>query len=317
MNELIKIDDTTTQIENTVVIPDLSHILAGQLAESSIAMYRRDVQAYVNFAVEKGLQWLDPKTFVLWRDTLALGDKSPNTINRMISAVKRIVKEMFDRDMVDEAVAMKFEHADGVKVKPLKDRLKPNARTKIAPTDMRRLCNAPDRSTLIGARDAALLATLASSGVRAGEASHLQAKQILSRDGSYVIMVRGKTDTEYREAPLSPEAFNLIVGWVKMRQMAHPGLQTEYIFTSFDTRATHPQTAPVSEVTVWAIVQRYAKECGITDIKPHDFRRFVGTQLTKKDIRKAQKALGHKSMDTTAKFYVLDELEPGLTDDLY
>jgi hypothetical protein len=43
----------------------------------------------------------------------------------------------------------------------------------------------------------------------------------------------------------------------------------------------------------------------------------VGTQLAKKDIRKAQKALGHKRIDTTAKHYILDELEEGLTDDLY
>jgi hypothetical protein len=39
--------------------------------------------------------------------------------------------------------------------------------------------------------------------------------------------------------------------------------------------------------------------------------------LTTDDIRKAQKALGHKRIDTTAQQYVLDELEEGLTDDLY
>jgi hypothetical protein len=43
----------------------------------------------------------------------------------------------------------------------------------------------------------------------------------------------------------------------------------------------------------------------------------VGTQLAKRDIRKAQKALGHKRIDTTAQHYVLDELEAGLTDELY
>jgi hypothetical protein len=43
----------------------------------------------------------------------------------------------------------------------------------------------------------------------------------------------------------------------------------------------------------------------------------VGTRLAAKDIRKAQKALGHKRIDTTARHYVLDELEAGLTDDLY
>jgi integrase len=94
-------------------------------------------------------------------------------------------------------------------------------------------------------------------------------------------------------------------------------VQSNYIFTSFTTRAVKPVAAPVSAVTVWNVVQRYAKDCGISDIKPHDFRRFVGTQLAVKDIRKAQKALGHKSIDTTARYYVLDELEVGLTDNLY
>ena len=47
------------------------------------------------------------------------------------------------------------------------------------------------------------------------------------------------------------------------------------------------------------------------------FRRFVGTQLARKNLRMAQKALGHKRLETTARHYILDELEPGLTDDLY
>jgi hypothetical protein len=43
----------------------------------------------------------------------------------------------------------------------------------------------------------------------------------------------------------------------------------------------------------------------------------VGTELAKRDIRQAQKALGHIRIETTAKHYVLDELEVGLTDGLY
>jgi integrase/recombinase XerD len=62
------------------------------------------------------------------------------------------------------------------------------------------------------------------------------------------------------------------------------------------------------------VVQKYSTAVGLVDVKPHDFRRFVGTQLAKEDIRQAQKALGHKRIDTTAAHYVLDELEPSLTD---
>ena len=41
----------------------------------------------------------------------------------------------------------------------------------------------------------------------------------------------------------------------------------------------------------------------------------IETWFVKRHIRKAQKAPGHKRIDTTAKHYVLDELEEGLTDD--
>ena len=68
---------------------------------------------------------------------------------------------------------------------------------------------------------------------------------------------------------------------------------------------------------VWRVVRAYTEVAGLVGVKPHNFRRFVGTQLAAGDIRKAQKALGHKRIDTTARHYVLDELEPGLTDDLY
>jgi len=73
----------------------------------------------------------------------------------------------------------------------------------------------------------------------------------------------------------------------------------------------------MSPTAVWQAVQRYAAAAGLRHVKPHDFRRFVGTELARTNIRQAQKALGHTRIETTAKHYVLDELEVGLTDGLY
>jgi integrase len=67
----------------------------------------------------------------------------------------------------------------------------------------------------------------------------------------------------------------------------------------------------MSAVGVWNTIKKYAEEAGLEKVKPHDLRRFVGTQLAKVDIRKAQKALGHKRINTTARHYVLDEIEVG------
>lgn len=310
---LIVSSNTTREIGESSDLPDLEHMFAGQLAVSSIAMYKRDVETYFDYAKVQGDSWLDPQTLISWRAHLVLGSaKSPNTINRMIAAVKRIVREMASRDIVSETTALKFHQVRGVTTKSLKKRLKQHSRTKITPEDMRRLCESPDTSTPIGKRDAALLATLASSGIRASEAATLTLQQIEKRGKGYVVHVMGKTDTEYRDAHLSPEAFRLINDWIQKREAL-----SQFIFTGFTTRAAKPVSDRISEVTVWTIVKRYAKQCDLEHIKPHDFRRFVGTQLAAKDIRKAQKALGHRSIEVTARHYVLDELEVGLTDHLY
>lgn len=95
------------------------------------------------------------------------------------------------------------------------------------------------------------------------------------------------------------------------------GIQSEYIFTGFSgSGSRNPSNKPIARVSAWQTVQRYAKACNMAHIKPHDFRRFVGTQLAKKDLRLAQKQLGHKRIETTASHYVLDDVAYGATDSL-
>lgn len=298
--------------DTPIALPQVA-ILAGQLAPSTIKMYERDFRAYVAFAGSAEAALL-PATLARWRAHLASEtDYSPNTINRMLSSVKRVIQEGVKQGYITNIeIADAFERVDGVKTKALKDRLKPNARTPISPEDMRRLCDAPDRSTLIGLRDHALLHTLASSGLRVSEAATLTKRQIIAKKGGYVLRIIGKNDTEPRDAPLKREAYQLMMAWLEKRPVP-----SEYIFTSFEGRGERPTGKPISAVGAWQVVQQYAEALGLSHIKPHDFRRFVGTELAKKDVRKAQKALGHKRIDTTVRHYVLDELEVGLTDDLY
>jgi integrase/recombinase XerD len=287
-------------------------ILAGQLAPSSIEMYRRDFKAYLAF-VGSFERAVVPAQLARWRTHLAQETtKSPNTINRMISAVKRLMREAADQGYLPRDTAEGFGHVAGVKVAALKNRTKRNARIRIEPVSMRTLCESPEVERLIGLRDHALLSTLASSGLRVSEVGSLTQGQIREKGTGYVLDVRGKNDIEDREAPLSREAHSLIQAWVSARPVA-----SSHIFTSFAGRGNRLTDRPLTSSAIWQIVRRYATAAGLPEIKPHDFRRFVGTQLAKLDIRKAQKALGHKRIDTTARHYVLDELEAGLTDNLY
>lgn len=308
---------TTTAAFSTQTL-DVS-ILAGQIAPSSLAMYRRDFAAYLDFA---GPRATLPTEFARFRAWLANETEySPNTINRMLSAVKRVVKEAASQGYIDHETAAAFSQVAGVKPSALRDRTKPHNRTRITPDQMRTMLDAPDITKLVGLRDRALLATLASSGLRVSELVSLTIGHVVTtrtRNGrlAYKLQgVMGKGQIEGRDAALSVEAYHRIMAWVSGRPV-----MSQYLFTQINDGSAgnvqEPTDKPITPEAAWGTVAKYAKRAGLENVKPHDFRRFVGTQLAAKDIRQAQKALGHKSIETTARHYVLDDLEAGLTDDL-
>ncbi len=292
-------------------LPDAA-ILAGQFAPSSIAEYRADIAAYLAWCQTNELPALTAASLARWRTHQAQATTlSAATINRALAAVKRLVKEAAAQGYLHAAVAAQFHGVAGVKAKALKERQRSHARTRITPADMRRLQDAPDRSTLKGVRDAALLAVLAGLGLRASEAASLTVGMIRKQGSGWLLDVIGKGQSEAREALLSAEAHRLVLEWIAARAVL-----SQHVFTAFGGRGESRATAaPMSATSIWRTVQTYAVACDLAHIKPHDLRRFLGTQLAKTDIRKAQKALGHKSIETTARH--LDDLEAGLSDALY
>src|SRR5215471_5170344 len=119
-----------------VVSQNMHDWLTHGLAESSIRMYRRDIAAYQCFAEQRALDVMNPQTLRLWRDwMLSQTRMSSNTINRMLAAVKRIMQEARQRDLLDELSHARFQGVEGVRIDP--NRLKPHARTRISAADMR------------------------------------------------------------------------------------------------------------------------------------------------------------------------------------
>jgi site-specific recombinase XerD len=284
--------------------------LTGQLAPRSLTAYQQDLAAYLHFCSEPGTA-LEATSLTRWRLHLARHTPlAPSTINRRLAAVRRVVQEAAEHGVVDRATAAAFRQVQGVSVKALKDRLR--ARIRITAGQMRRLCEAPDLTTLKGVRDRALLHTLASSGCRVSEIVSLTTAQIRSDAGSFFLEVLGKNQTTPRLAPLSHEAYAAMQAWLARQPVASAS-----VFTSFAGRGPRVTGGPMSTTAVWQLVQHYAHQVGLTHVSPHSFRRFVGTELAKRDIRQAQKALGHARLETTARHYVLDELAGGLTDGLY
>jgi integrase/recombinase XerD len=305
-------------------------IVAGQVSPSTVRQYVEDFFDYLRFAHSPG-NALDSAIFSQWRTDLVeriylVPDKthsgemlerqlSPNSINRMMAAVRHMMREAEEKKLVPGGTSESFNRVRGVSVKALKDRLKPNARVRVTPEEMRRLTEQPDRERLIGLRDLALLHAFG-NGPRISEICEMTRNRLHAKGRGYIVEVRGKNKTEYREVPLTQEAYRAIQAWLAARPVDSP-----YIFTSFAGRGEnshHRLTAePMTRQGAWLVIKNYTEQIGLVGVKPHDLRRLVGTQLAKKDARLGQLVLGHASIETFYKHYVLDDIPEDATEGIY
>lgn len=289
-------------------------IVAGTVSTRSMQKYAEHFAAYCAFAQTRE-KALEPSTLARWRTALAQQQPflSPDTINNKLAAVRSIMVAAAEQAYISGELADAFRRVRGVSVKALKERRSAHRRTRISAQSMRALCDAPNTATPRGVRDRALLHTLASSGMRASATAGLTYSQIIETDHGVGIWVQDKNDIEKRLVMLSREARRWIDEWRGIRSIS-----SDYVFTAYDGRGETRLTAhPITPTAIWQVVQQYATMVGLNHVKPHDFRRFLGTRLAKQDIRLAQKALGHKDIRTTVLHYELDDIELGQSEGLY
>ncbi|MBI4437382.1 tyrosine-type recombinase/integrase [Candidatus Uhrbacteria bacterium] len=141
-------------------------------------------------------------------------------------------------------------------------------------------------------RDRAILELLFSTGLRVSELTHLSIENVnLKRDE---FTVRGKGG-KLRVVFLSSTAKDALKAYLAARRDASP-----FLFVSHDR--AHATRAGLTPRSVQRIVERYAKEAGITKhITPHTLRHTFATDLliSGADIRSVQSLLGHASITTT------------------
>ena len=301
-------------------------VLRGMVAESSYRLYQSYFMEYCEFAGD-GISALDHRTLSRWRQHL-LGSTydtksdervySVNSINNRLAAVKSIMKEAANQGYMSAEEAIRFRLVRRLDKKVAKDRQMANT-VRLSRRDIQHICEQPDRQTGAGKMNYALLLTLATVGLRASEAATLRYSQIEEAQNEtgagWVVYVMGKDQADEMPVALSVAAKDAIDEWLTYRR-EKCGVDVDYIFTSFHGRGTRASDTPVTRAGVWHIVNRYAQMAGVENVKPHDLRRYVGTQLAKNNIRLAQKQLRHSRIDTTVKFYVLDSVEIGSVDDL-
>ncbi len=176
----------------------------------------------------------------------------------------------------------------------------------------------PDRRTLQGKRDYALLLLMFSTGLRKAEVCSLKVKHVTTYRNQPVVDVMGKGE-KHRRVALNRDVMEAVLDYQKALgnaecgfrnaerknpQSETPNPNSEYLFY---TLGEHGNCAvqPLTHKAVDCLLRRVKKVALITKrITPHTTRHTFATTLLDKgvDLKTVQELLGHSHIRTTEKY---------------
>lgn len=157
-----------------------------------------------------------------------------------------------------------------------------------------KLLSNPDTTTLLGARDRAMLEVLYSTGMRVSELIALNVGDVDLHQS--VVKVAGKGKKQ-RVIPLGPRAVQTILHFLDLRRgdPRNPAFDTDALFIN-----KHGQR--LSTRSVRRKLDKYLLEAGLDlSVSPHTLRHSFATHMLRRgaDLRSVQEMLGHQSLSTT------------------
>ena len=214
-------------------------------------------------------------------------DYSTATVMKKIAALKSFFRFAKRIKVIDD------NPAGELRVKgPIKNRIP----THLTVEEIKRLIKMPDRRTMLGKRDAAILCLLPNTGMRRDELIKLKVGSFIYRTGKYkqkskvYVRILGKGNKE-RMVMVHEEILSYLEDWIKVR----PDSSHDFFFTTADAE-------PLSAKAVRYLIQKHGKAAGIPEEKlhPHSFRHTFCINLARAEVplHVIQELTGHKTLNT-------------------
>ena len=272
------------------------------LAENTVAAYRRDLAAWLDFCARTKVDARKAKREDVTRylEKLRTGKPpapralSPASVARMLVSLRAfyrfLVRERYVETDPTVAVGM-----------PRRVRALPKA---IPLADVERLIELPARDTL-GRRDRALLETLYGTGIRISELAALDVDDLDLDSGS--IRVRSGKGAKGRVVPLGRPARRALGDYVTV---ARPELTTRARRSPGGAVFLNARGGRLSRQGCWKILKGYARVAGLEErVSPHSLRHSFATHMLDRgaDIRVVQELLGHASLTTTQVYTLVSD----------
>ncbi|MFN5984660.1 MAG: site-specific tyrosine recombinase XerD [Fluviicola sp.] len=265
-----------------------------QLAENSILAYQSDIAKLMDFC---GSENLDPTQVRLEHLKLFISELydlglSARTQARIISGWK----QFFDFLLLENVI--EIDPSEGLEMPKIGRKL-PDVLT-IEEID--RMIECIDLSTNEAQRNAAILETLYSCGLRVSELIGLRFEDCYFDEG--FIRVIGKGNKE-RLVPVSEKMADEIKLYIERDRSELPIKKGHEAFIFLNRRG-----AQLTRVMIFTIIKNLTLAAGIKKkISPHTFRHSFATHLIEggANLRAVQEMLGHESITTTEIYTHLDQ----------
>jgi integrase/recombinase XerC len=258
-------------------------------SQHTVQSYGTDLAAFAGFSSERAAgrpEQIDKdllRSFVAYLFDLGFSRKS---IARKIATLRSFCKFLKRTRVIDTNPAMGL-------VTPKFEKKLPGF---LDEASMEHLLDLPDRSTLRGLRDAAILEVFYSTGMRLSELIGLNTRDI-DRSGR-LIKVTGKGGKQ-RIIPVGSKALNSVDAYLAAKAKQHKTLNksadSAAVFLTDGGTRIYPQM-------VNNIVKRYIGRVSELEKKsPHVLRHTFATHLLNRgaDLKAVKDLLGHESLSTT------------------
>lgn len=293
------------------------------LSENTVAAYSDCMRLLITYACERfevdpdklSLDILSRELIIDFLDHLEKDrDNSATSRNHRLAAIKTFFQ--FIAQAVPELMKLN-EDIQAIRAKST-DHFPPASLTI---EEVEALIDAPDTTTLIGARDRALLQTIYNTGARVQEIAGLTVDDVRF-DSPAVITLTGKRQKQ-RTVPLWNETANLIRYYLNMREQA--GIYAKHLFIN-------NKSQPMTRFGIGRRVQKHARAAANKcpslhdrSISPHVLRHTTALHLIEagNDITVVKEWLGHEDLKTASQYVeisverkrkALEEIPPPASD---
>ena len=253
------------------------------LSQNTLSAYASDLRIFNKSLTTKNLHQADNSDIALFLSQRYEQGISARSSARILSSLRRFYSYLLRENHIstDPTALIDTPHIG----RPLPSSLSEH--------DVELLLNAPEPTSVLGARDRAMLEMLYATGLRVSELVSLTTNQINLRMG--VLRVTGKGNKE-RLTPIGEQAIDCLEEYMQHSRKAL--LSERPCNTIFVTN----RAAGMTRQAFWHIVKRYAKKAGISkELSPHTLRHAFATHLLNHgaDLRVVQLLLGHSDLSTT------------------